>query len=565
MRAFAYLVWHSGRNRILASARRARSPRYGAALIVGILYLWAFLLRPTTSGQVTSIFLGQPTETVLTLLLVVTLSGSWLFGSDTTALAFTPAELSFLFPAPLSRRELIRYKLFRAQIIVLLNALIWVFVLRRGGGPLPSALRAISLWTLFSTLNLHRLGAAIVRSSWREHGAAGGRRHALSIVAFGVVAVAIGINLFEHRTVLAAATGVGGFFATLARSLASAPASWALYPFHAIIAPTFAATIREWGREMMPALVVLAIHAVWVMRTDAAFEDAAIEASAERARRVEAMRSRRTIGAAAAAPRAVKTPAKLAVAGPPAFAIFWKNMLCLRRTAQLRLLIGPLVMAVAFGAAFSTDDGNTAAIITRSAIVLAVLLIVFGGRLIRNDLRQDMQHLPFLKSLPIAPHDLMVAEVASAALPMAALQMALVIVAYLASLLWSEAPLGGVERLGILVASPFAILAINGALLTIQNGIAVLFPSWIRLGPAVTTGVEALGQNVLGTVANLFSLALGLILPVLVAATAIETMESPGVTSIALAILVAAAILAAETYGVLLLLGRVFAKAEPTS
>ena len=33
----------------------------------------------------------------------------------------------------------------------------------------------ISLWALFSTLNLHRLGAALVRSSWREHGGAGAR------------------------------------------------------------------------------------------------------------------------------------------------------------------------------------------------------------------------------------------------------------------------------------------------------------------------------------------------------------------------------------------------------
>ena len=52
------------------------------------------------------------------------------------------------------------------------------------------------------------------------------------------------------------------------------------------------------------------------------------------------------------------------------------------------------------------------------------MLIVFGGRLIRNDLRQDMQHLPLLKTLPIAPGDLMLAEVASGALPMAALQIA---------------------------------------------------------------------------------------------------------------------------------------------
>jgi hypothetical protein len=274
------------------------------------------------------------------------------------------------------------------------------------------------------------------------------------------------------------------------------------------------------------------------------------------------MRSRRGI-APASAPRAVQSPAKLAVVGPPVFAIFWKNMLCLRRTAQLRLFIGPLMMAVAFGAAFGTDGAEPAAIVARSALILAALLIVFGGRLIRNDLRQDMQNLPLLKSLPIAPGDLMMAEVASAALPMAALQLLLVIVAFVASLVWRDVPLSMGTRLGILVGTPFAVLTINGALLTIQNGIAVLFPTWIRLGPAVTTGVEALGQNVLATIANLFSLGVGLIIPVLVAVTAIETMEAPGIASLALAIIVAASILAAETYGALRLLGRAFAKAEP--
>ena len=140
--------------------RRVRSPRYAAALLVGGLYIWAFLFRPMRTPGISSLFLGQGTEMIVTLLAVLTLMGSWVFGADATALAFTQAEVSILFSAPLSRRRLIGYKLFRAQIAVLINSLIWVFVLRRGGTILPSPLRAISLWVLFSTLNLHRLGAA---------------------------------------------------------------------------------------------------------------------------------------------------------------------------------------------------------------------------------------------------------------------------------------------------------------------------------------------------------------------------------------------------------------------
>ena len=81
------------------------------------LYLWGFFLRPVErAGAATIVFLGQPTEMLVTLLVVVTLMGPWVFGSDTLALAFTQAEVSMLFPAPLSRRALIGYKLFRAQV-----------------------------------------------------------------------------------------------------------------------------------------------------------------------------------------------------------------------------------------------------------------------------------------------------------------------------------------------------------------------------------------------------------------------------------------------------------------
>ncbi|MEO6877179.1 MAG: putative ABC exporter domain-containing protein, partial [Gemmatimonadaceae bacterium] len=184
MSAFLYLVLASGRNRLRVGLRRARSPRYSAALLIGVIYVWSFLFRPSARLGTTSLLLGQPTEMLVTLIAVLMLMGSWLFGSDATALAFTQAEVSMLFPAPLSRRSLIKYKLFRAQITVLLNALVWVFLLRRGGTLLPSPLRAVGLWVLFSVLNLHRLGAALVRSSWREHGTAGARRHWASIVVF---------------------------------------------------------------------------------------------------------------------------------------------------------------------------------------------------------------------------------------------------------------------------------------------------------------------------------------------------------------------------------------------
>ncbi len=562
MSALLFLVWTSARNRVVSVLRRVQSPRYAAALLVGVLYVWSFLVRPASHAGATSFLLGQPTEMLVTVLMVVMLMGSWIFGSDATALAFSQAEVSLLFPAPLTRRQLVRFKLLRAQIAVIVNALIWVFVLRRGGTVLPSPLRAVGLWVLFSTLNLHRIGSALVRSSWREHHGAGARRHRWSIVVFAAIGIALLVGMFDGRQELFAAHGLGGFFTALAHVLSRPPAIVALYPFHLVVAPTFAHSIGEWGREILPALGVLLAHAWWVFRSDAAFEEAAIEASAERARRLEAARSRRSV-AGTRPPRAATSSIELAATGRPGMAILWKNMLCLRRTAQLRVFIGPAVMAIVLGASTADSGADAGEVVAACALTFAGMLLILGGRLIRNDLRHDMLHLPLLKSLPIGGHEIVLAEVASAALPMAAMQLVLFAIAFVAASVSAHPPLSASVRLALLAGAPFAVIALNAALLTIQNGTAVLFPAWIRLGPTVSTGVETLGQNVLSMLANLIVLALALIVPMFAAWVTITIFAPYRAPALAVAMIVAAVLLGAETYGAIRFLGGAFTRAEP--
>jgi hypothetical protein len=562
MNAFLYLTWTSARNRFGHQLKRVRRPRYAAALIVGIAYVWAFLVRPVGHPAVATALVGQPTEMMVSLLLAVTLLGAWVFGSDLTPLAFTQAEVSMLFPAPLSRRALIGFKLYRAQIAVVVNTIIWVFILRRGGTELPSLERAIGIWVLFSTLNLHRLGAALVRASWREHGRAGARKHVWSLLAFAVVFACIIGGIVQHWSSLVLVSGIGEFFVALGQVLASAPASIGLTPFHLIVAPTFAHSTAGWMRTLLPAAGVLALHAAWVFHTDRAFEDAALAASAERARRVEASRSRRS-AARVGAPRAATSSLRLAAVGHPVLAIIWKNLLCLRRTAQYRVFIGPVVIAVALGAALADGRGDPALIVAASALTLAGMLLVFGGRLIRNDLRHDMLNLPLLKSLPLAGGDVVLAEVASAALPMAAVQWLLIVAAFIASFVSTSAPLTVDLRIALLVASPFAVLALNGALLTIQNGTVVMFPAWIRLGATVHSGVEALGQNLLATTANLISLGAALAVPLLASYAIVLLLKQPKAAAIGLLVIFASVLLAAETYAAMRLLGGALGRVEP--
>ena len=174
-----------------------------------------------------------------------------------------------------------------------------------------------------------------------------------------------------------------------------------------------------------------------------------------------------------------------------------------------------------------------------------------------------MQHLPLMKALPIAPGDIVLAEVASATLPIAAVQFALLVVTYVALLVTRAHWVSTEIRSGLLIAAPFACLAFNGALITIQNGMAVMFPAWVRLGPVVTTGVEALGQNVLAMIANLISLGLGMVLPGVVAWAAVTAMHQSRAVSISLTVIIASTVLALETYGAMRFIGRSLGKAEP--
>ena len=568
MRAFAYLLLASWWNRFISQIRRVRSPRYAVALIVGGLYLWWFFFRPTQVGPAASIlFLGRPMQFVAVVFVVLSTLGTWVFGSDRTALAFSPAEVALLFPAPLSRRALLGYKLFRSQIIVLINALIWVFILRRGDTGLPSLFRAVGLWVMFSTLNLHRLGAALVRASWTEHRAAGVRAHAISAVLFALLVGSVIYSLFVQRQQLMTAPGPIETFTVVLDAMASVPASYALFPFHAVIAPTFAHSVAEWTNAIWPAVIALVAHIVWVFHADRAFEEAAIEASAERARRLEAFRQRRGV----AAPPRVKSArtVRLRSTGHPVFAIIWKNTICLMRTAQVVPFLTPVVLGAIFGITLAGGRSEPARTVAAATASMFVTVFFFGWRMIRNDLRHDMANLPLLKSLPISSSEIVLAEVASATLPLVIAELVLAIVTYAAAEFAStppfSPPLTPSIRAVLLLVAPPALLAVNGALLTIQNATAVLFPAWIRIGPTFTGGVEALGQNVLSFAGVVICLVIALIAPTFIGLVIALAMRDEPAVGLGTAIVVASIVLAAETYGIIRLLGRAFDRAEPAA
>jgi len=170
--ALAYLTARSVHNRLAHRAAQLRRPRYLIAFGLGLVYVWLVLGsdRPAPLSQTT--LLARSAELIGALVLVGVAAWSWTVGSERRALAFSAAEVTFLFPAPLTRRALVHYKLARLQLLILLNVLIWTLLLSRPGG-VSGWRRGLALWVLLSTIALHRIGAALVRRSVAEHGTVG--------------------------------------------------------------------------------------------------------------------------------------------------------------------------------------------------------------------------------------------------------------------------------------------------------------------------------------------------------------------------------------------------------
>jgi hypothetical protein len=118
----------------------------------------------------------------------------------------------------------------------------------------------------------------------------------------------------------------------------------------------------------------------------------------------------------------------------------------------------------------------------------------------------------------------------------------------------------------LLAAALLFLPAINFLGMLIQNGAALLYPAWVRLGSGRTAGVEALGQNLLMVIAFLALLLLTLILPVGIGGGLFLLLRSGvGDWAVVPAAVVALGIMAFEAALLVDWLGRIFERTDPSS
>jgi putative ABC exporter len=562
IRVFTYLAWRSTYNRVARQARQLRNPRYLAALAFGLTYLWIVAVeqRPERPPQI--LVGARWLELVGAIGVIGALLWGWIFGVERRVLAFSPAEVTFLFSGPVTRRGLVQYKLLRNQILILFNSLLWTLILARERFGASPWLRAISIWVLLTTISFHRLGASFVRTSLLEHGRIALRHRIVSLVLLGCLLIGVAWSLQDALPDLAAgwAGGLTTFLDALTDASDHPLPRVLLAPFRAMVRPLAAHTLGDWLHAAGPALGLLVLHYIWVIRADAAFEEAAAEASLRRARL-----STRASATPSLAHRRLPALFRLAPLGWPAQAILWKNLLAVVRTRRARNTAAALAVAGVLAGLLSFDAGGSAADVAGwLATTWAGLSVVIGPQWIRNDLRSDLLKLDLLRSYPLAGRAVIAAETAASTVVLTALQIGLLLVAYFAFLGNANMyPSLGLRTLALATAVA-CLPGINYLGLLIQNGAALLFPAWIQLGSGRPGGVEALGQNMLIIVAYSALLAVGLSLPGMLALLAFALLrDSVGWWAIVPGVAVLLAGLAVEVAALLRWLGGVFESTDP--
>jgi ABC-2 type transport system permease protein len=500
LRASLYIIVCSARNRLTRRLRRLREPRYLIGAVVGAAYMYfAVFARmraarrapnrgrtpPAVAGPLSMLQAAGPDLVGAALLAMATLA--WIFPTDSGVLDFSEAEIAFLFPAPVTRRQLLIHRLLRSQVPLLFGTVVSaIFV------PLTAiAARVrfvVGLFTVFVAVRVYVTGVTLARGRLMA-GRASARRVAWAPIAVALAASAtVGVAIV--RAFAAAPPGtLTGFLATLGRAVSTGPAAIILWPFVTLVRPLFAGTSAEFLARLVGAVAVLAAAVVWVLQSDDAFQEGAAEATA---RKAQTKNSR-----VAPAPRVRAVGWSLPLSGRTEALFLWKNGMQTLRGTNIMPFVLVAFMVVAATARISAERARgPAAAVCVVALAASAFSIVLGPQIVRSDLRADLRHLELLKTWPVKAAAVVRGEMFwPAVLLTVCAWFALLCAAILSGAAFPQVTIEW--RVSLCAAAILLTPALVFAQLTAHNAAAVVFPAWIPVGNQRPRGLDAMGQRLI--------------------------------------------------------------------
>jgi hypothetical protein len=515
-----YYQLHWWQNRLLTRVRRLRQPKYLFGAIVGGLYFYWYIFRAlgrnAHGAHMSPEYLSMAQEIAPVILFFVALF-AWIVPGSRAALAFSEAEVAFLFPAPIGRKTLLNFKLLKSQTLIFFSA-IFMTLIGRSWGVANPVIRTLGFWIVFAALNLHSIGSSFALTKLMDRGLSHWMRR---ILVFGIVIALIAGSFFWLRYTLPPPPmefGQAADFNSLgvyAREiLHSGPLPYLLFPFRLIIAPCFAVNAGQFLIALGPALAVIGLLYWWVIHSNVAFEEASLELSRKAAERTAALHAG-DWRAARKPKKAGRSPFQLRPTGLPAVALFWKNLTSAGSLVTARMWIF-LVWIIVFGGFIVQSQakraGGLGSVLAFFALGLAAFSLFWGPQMLRNDLRQDLPVTDVLKMFPMPGWQVVLGEVLAPTAILAAVQWLLLLIAFVLfpNQLASYASTLG-QRACLAVAAAIVLPCIDLIAMLIPNAAVLFFPAWFQLGKDGPRGFETTGQQLILMFGQLLVLAISLL------------------------------------------------------
>ena len=522
--ALGYLVTRSFVNGVLFRLRRLRQPKYLLGAILGAAYFYFYFGRflavsrmPLGAGNGATSPHGL--EIGAAILFVATIVLSWILPASRAAVAFTEAEIAFLFPAPITRRTLVIMRLVKSQFALLLFSAFMTLLSGRFHLGSEVWMRIGGWWVIMNTLNMHRLGASFALQRLRERGMADGKRRVLVVlvlVAFVALVEFMRRSLPPPPDLATALRGGGEVTNYIVQLLHTGPLRYVLAPFKLIVAPNFAHEGVTFLRALLPAFGIMALHFIWVVRADVSFEDASIEAAKKRAAFLAA-RGRGELRARGKSDKA-RTPLwRLRPTGFAPIAFIWKSLLKSggRRTLGRWAAFFAVLAAGAFALGRVEDLTKplvvTAFIIGGGCYIALLISFVMIGQLSAAQLRQGIATMDLLKTYPIPGWQIALGELAGPVLLGSLMQWCSLGIGLM---LLSIAPplhphLGTITAIAGGIALLLPIFNLSTAILPCAG--ALLYPGWFRPQESTGPGIENTGMKLILGIAQLLAVVVAMI------------------------------------------------------
>ena len=522
--ALGYLVTRSFVNGVLFRLRRLRQPKYLLGAILGAAYFYFYFGRFLAVSRMPWGAESGPAsphglEIGAAILFVATIVLSWILPASRAAIAFTEAEIAFLFPAPITRRTLVIMRLVKSQFALLLFSAFMTLLSGRFHLGSEVWMRIGGWWVIMNTLNMHRLGASFALQRLRERGMADGKRRVLVVlvlVAFVALVEFMRRSLPPPPDLATALRGGGEITNYIVQLLHTGPLRYVLAPFKLVVAPNFAHEGVTFLRTLLPALGIMALHFIWVVRADVSFEDASIEAAKKRAAFLAA-RGRGELRARGKSDKA-RTPLwRLRPTGFAPIAFIWKSLLKSggRRTLGRWAAFFAVLAAGAFALGRVEDLTKplvvTAFIIGGGCYIALLISFVMIGQLSAAQLRQGIATMDLLKTYPIPGWQIALGELAGPVLLGSLMQWCSLGIGLM---LLSIAPplhphLGTITAIAGGIALLLPIFNLSTAILPCAG--ALLYPGWFRPQESTGPGIENTGMKLILGIAQLLAVVVAMI------------------------------------------------------